>query len=75
MMSTDRHADLGSTAAIGCHSVWLGLLLAVSSRRTLTVQFDVEDAATGTTIVTLGSRSGQGALPWVASHLRDSPKA
>ena len=74
IMSADRRADLGTTAAIGCLSVWLGLLHAISSRKTATVQFDVAPNTTGTRIITAGSRSGHGVLRYTAAHLRDLPK-
>lgn len=75
IMNADRHADLGSTAAIGCFSVWLSLLHVVSSRRMITVQFDVADIAGGTSIITNGNRSGNGALRYIAGHLQELPKS
>lgn len=75
IMSADKRADLGTTAAIGCLSVWMGLLHAVSSQRTTTVQFDAAPNASGTIIITNGSRSGSGVLRYVATQLRELPKS
>lgn len=74
IMSADRNASLGSTAAIGCFSVWLGLLHVISSRRTITVQVDVHGTDTGTRVITNGSRSGNGALLYIAEQLQELPK-
>lgn len=74
IMNADRNADLGSAAVIGCFSVWLGLLHVLSSRRTITVQFDVTGTANGTQVTTNGSRSGSGALRYIAQRLQELPK-
>lgn len=73
VMSIDRNASLGSTAAIGCLSVWLGLLYLLSSHRRITVEIDVSGTAGGSLILTNGSRSGS-YLNYVAWHLRELPK-
>jgi hypothetical protein len=75
VMNASRNADLGSTAAIGCLSVWLGLLYALSSRRTITVDIHVERTANGTVVTINGSRSGNGALRYIAERLRELPKS
>ncbi len=73
-MSADRNADLGSTAAIGCISVWFGLLYALSSRRTITVNVEAVRLAESTTMIVNGSRSGNGLLRYIAERLRELPK-
>lgn len=75
IMSSDHNARFGSTAVIGCISVWLGLLHVLTSRRRITVQFMVTASATGSSILTSGSRSGGGALPYIAAELRELPKS
>ena len=72
-MSIDRKANLGSTAALGCLSVWFALLHALSSRKRITVEVDVTHTAGGSLIVTNGSRSGQ-YLIYVTEKLRELPK-
>lgn len=73
IMSTDRNPSTGSTAAIGCLSVWLALVHVVSSRKRVTVQFDVSESADGSLIVTNGNKSGD-VLRYVARHLHELPK-
>jgi hypothetical protein len=75
VMNASRNVDLGSTAAIGCLSVWLGLLYALSSRRTITVDVHVERTANGTVVTINGSRSGNGRLRYIAERLRELPKS
>lgn len=72
-MSIDRNASLGSTAALGCLSVWLGLIYLLSSRKRITVEIDVTGSSDGSLIVTNGSRSGP-YLTYVAWHLDHLPK-
>lgn len=73
VMSIDSKANLGSTAALGCFSVWFGLLHVLSSQKRITVQVDVTHSADGSLIVTNGSRSGS-YLNYIAWHLRELPK-
>lgn len=73
VMSIDRNASLGSTAALGCFSVWLGLLYLLSSRKRITVEIDANKSADGSLIITNGSRSGS-YLTYVAWHLDHLPK-
>lgn len=73
VMSIDRNASLGSTAALGCFSVWLGLLYLLSSRKRVTVEIDVTSSSDGSLIVTNGSRSGS-YLTYLAWHLNHLPK-
>lgn len=74
VMSIDRNASLGSTAALGCFSVWLGLLYLLSSRKRITVEIDVTGSSDGSLIITNGSRSGS-YLKYVAWQLDHLPKA
>lgn len=73
VMSIDRNASLSSTAALGCFSVWLGLLHLLSSRKHITVEIEVNSSSDGSLIVTNGSRSGP-YLTYVAWHLDHLPK-
>lgn len=73
VMSIDRRASLGSTAALGCFSVWLGLIYMLSSNRRITVEIDADNHADGSLIVTRGSRSGS-YLRYVAWHVHRLPK-
>lgn len=73
VMSIDRNASLGSTAALGCLSVWLGLIYLLSSRKRITVEIDVTSSSQGSLIVTNGSRSGS-YLIYTAWHLDQLPK-
>lgn len=75
VMNADRKADLGSTAAIGCFSVWLGLLHVLSSGRTITVEATVARSANSTIVTVHGSRSGNGVLRYIAERLRELPKS
>ena len=72
-MSIDSKANLGSTAAIGCFSIWFALLYLLSSRKRITIEVDVTHTADGSLIVTNGNRSGS-YLDYVAYHLRELPK-
>ena len=74
VMSIDRNASLGSTAALGCFSVWLGLLYLLSSRKRVTVEIDVTSSSDGSLIVANGSRSGS-YLTYVTWHLNHLPNA
>lgn len=73
VMSIDSKSNLGSTAALGCLSVWFALLHMLSSQKRITVQVDVTHSSDGSLIVTNGSRSGS-YLNYMAWHLRDLPK-
>lgn len=73
IMSIDRNASLGSTAALGCLSVWIGLIYLLSSRKRITVDIGVSKSADGSLIITNGSRSGS-YLTYVAWHLNQLPK-
>lgn len=73
VMSIDRNASLGSTAALGCFSVWLGLLHLVTSHKRITVEIDVTESMNGSLIVTNGTRSGS-YLRYIAWHLHELPK-
>lgn len=74
VMSIDRNASLGGTAAIGCLSVWFALLHVLTANRRITVQVDVTESMGGSIIITNGSRSGS-YLKYVAWHLDDLPKS
>lgn len=73
VMSIDSKANLGSTAAIGCFSVWFALLHVLSSQKRITVEVDVTHTTGGSVIVTNGSRSGQ-YLNYAGERLRELPK-
>jgi hypothetical protein len=75
VVNANRNADLGSTAATGCFSVRLGLLHALSSRRTIRVEATVARAANGTMVTINGSRSGNSVLRYIDERLRDLPKS
>lgn len=75
IMQTDRSASLGSTAAIGCLSVWLALLHVLTSRGTITLEISVSETPNGSTIIANGSRSGGNVLNYTAYWLRELPKA
>lgn len=73
IMNIESNVSLGSTAAIGCFSVWLGLLHILTSHRSVSVEFLVEETASGNRITTNGSRSGS-YLTYTAHHLKELPK-
>lgn len=73
VMSIDRSASLGSTAALGCLSVWLGLIHLLMANKRITVEIDADSSSDGSLIVANGSRSGS-YLTYVAWHLRNLPK-
>lgn len=74
IMQTDRSASLGSTAAIGCLSVWLALLHVTTSKGTTTVEISVSETPHGCTIIANGSRSGGNVLNYTAHWLHTLPK-
>lgn len=74
IMQTDRSASLGSTAAIGCLSVWLALLHVLTSKGTTTVEISVSETPHGSTIIANGSRSGGNVLNYTAHWLHELPK-
>lgn len=75
IMQRDRSASLGSTAAIGCLSVWLALLHVLTSSGTITLEILVSKAPHGSTIIANGSRSGGNVLNYTAHWLRELPKS
>lgn len=73
VMNIESNAGLGSTAALGCLSVWLALVHLVSARKTIVVEFETIPGADQTTIIVNGSRSGS-YLDYVADQIRNLPK-
>lgn len=73
VMSIDSKANLTSTIALGCLSVWFALLYLITGKKRITVEVDVTESIDGSLIVTNGSRSGS-YLRYVAHHLDELPK-
>lgn len=73
IMNIDSSANLGTTAMLGCLSIWFALLHLVSARYSVSVEIVVANAPNGTTIVTNGSKSGS-YLKYMAHHLNTLPK-
>lgn len=73
VMNITHPASFGSTAALGCLSIWLALLYLVTRRKTVVVQVDASDSGNGTQLVTIGDRSGQ-ILKYMATRVRELPK-
>ena len=73
VMNIQNGASLGSTAALGCVSIWLALLYLVPPRRPVVMKVETIATGSGTSLVTDGSKSGS-YLVYMAYHLRELPK-
>lgn len=73
VMNITYPASFGSTAALGCLSIWLALLYLVTRRRTVIVQIEARETVNGTALVTEGARSGD-ILEYMAGRVRELPK-
>lgn len=75
IMQTARGANLSTTAAIGCLSVWLGLLHLLMSRRSITLEVTASEMQYGSAIIANGSQCGGNVLTYTAYWLRELPKS